>query len=169
MAIQQSTFDATLTTVQQGAADCSFILGTALMYGGGAILLIMSVVGTISVDIVLLVWLSKQNSSSNSFLTGYLVGSMFSRPYYHHCHHHCDYSVNNDFLITLMIMSVIMTLVAVVLSICLGVPQVGAILIAGWALGAVVCLAGFALRTLGENIAPLSPEPVIAEARYAYP
>lgn len=110
------------------------ILGTILMCGGGAGLFVMSVIGTISVDLVLLAYASKRR---DSFLTGFILGSMFQR------------QSMWPFLGT----SLIMTGVAVILSAALGVPGVGALLLAGWAAATLTFSLGAGLYLAGDKLA----------------
>ncbi|MCL5271850.1 MAG: hypothetical protein M1486_00725 [Gammaproteobacteria bacterium] len=63
----------THSEIQKGVSDLSCIIGKGLMYGGGAGLLIMAVIGTVSIDIVLLSYAEKTH---NNFLTGYILGTM---------------------------------------------------------------------------------------------
>lgn len=125
------------TSIQQGVSDLSFIIGTGLMYGGGASLLVMAVVGTMSIDLVLLAYAKKHH---NDFMTGWILGSMFWGP-------------RADPL-PLLIASPITSLIAVGLSVALGVPHVAIALLAGWALAATVFAVGCALLSLSEAIAP---------------
>ncbi|MFI4918374.1 MAG: hypothetical protein ACHP65_02345 [Legionellales bacterium] len=137
-----------MKTIQKGAADFSFILGTGLMYAGAGALFIMAVVGTLAVDLVLLSYAAKQH---NAFLTGFLWGSLFCRP--------------NSTLdpTTLFIASPIMTGIAIALAFGLGVPGVGIALIAGWAVAATLFGAGYLLRGLADVIKPDAIEPDSSE------
>lgn len=128
------------SSVEKGIADFSLIIGKGLMYGGGAGLLIMAVVGTIAIDLVLLAYAEKHH---NDFMTGWILGTMFWGP-------------RVDPL-PLLIASPITSLIAVGLSLALGVPQVGVALLAGWALAATVFTVGCALVSLSESI-NLEPE-----------
>ena len=124
-------------TMQKGVADFSLIIGKGLMYGGGAGLLIMAAIGTVSIDIVLLAYAEKNH---NSFLTGYILGTMFWGPKFDP--------------LPLLIASPITSIIAVGLSVVLGVPAVGAAILAGWALAATVLALGFGLMALGQAINP---------------
>ncbi|KTC91742.1 hypothetical protein [Legionella cincinnatiensis] len=128
------------SSVEKGIADFSLIIGKGLMYGGGAGLLIMAVVGTIAIDLVLLAYAEKHH---NDFMTGWILGTMFWGP-------------RVDPL-PLLIASPITSLIAVGLSLALGVPQVGVALLTGWALAATVFTVGCALVSLSESI-NLEPE-----------
>ncbi|QEY52214.1 hypothetical protein [Legionella longbeachae] len=128
------------SSLQKGIADFSLILGKGLIYGGGAGLLIMAVVGTIAIDLVLLAYAEKHH---NDFMTGWILGTMFWGP-------------RVDPL-PLLIVSPITSLIAVGLSLALGVPQVGVALLAGWALASTVFAIGCALVSLSESL-NLEPE-----------
>ncbi len=124
-------------SIQKGASDFSLILGKALMYGGGAGLLIMAGVGTVAIDVVLLAY---ANKTHNGFLTGFILGSMFFGP-----------KIDP---IPLLVISPITSLIAVGLSVALGVPMVGAAILAGWALAATFIGIGYGLMSLAEAIDP---------------
>ncbi|KTD56786.1 hypothetical protein Lsan_2946 [Legionella santicrucis] len=128
------------SSVQKGIADFSLIIGKGLIYGGGAGLLVMAVVGTIAIDLVLLTYAEKHH---NDFMTGWILGTMFWGPRVEP--------------LPLLIVSPITSLIAVGLSFALGVPQVGVALLAGWALAATVFTVGCALVSLSESI-NLDPE-----------
>lgn len=128
------------SSLQKGIADFSLIIGKGLIYGGGAGLLIMAVVGTIAIDLVLLAYAEKHH---NDFMTGWILGTMFWGP-------------RIDPL-PLLIVSPMTSLIAVGLSLALGVPQVGVALFAGWALASTVFAIGCALVSLSESI-NLEPE-----------
>ena len=120
-------------SVKKPAADMCHILGTILMCGGGAGLFVMSVIGTLSVDLVLLAYASKQR---NPFLTGFVLGSMFSR----------------QSMWPFLGCSLAITGVAVILSVALGVPGIGALLLAGWAAAALTFSVGVALYHAGDKL-----------------
>ncbi len=125
------------TSIQKGVSDFSFIIGAGLMYGGGAALLVMAVLGTISIDLVLLAYAEKKH---NDFMTGWILGAMF-------------WGQRVDPL-PLLIASPITSLIAIGLSVALGVPHIGVALLAGWALAATVLAIGCALIALSETITP---------------
>lgn len=107
------------------------------MYGGGAGLLIMAAVGTVSIDIVLLSYAEKHH---NSFLTGYILGTMLWGP--------------QPDPLPMLIMSPITSIIAVGLSVALGVPAVGAAILVGWGLAATVLGLGYGLMALAEAMEP---------------
>ncbi len=121
-------------SIKKPAADMCHILGTILMCGGGAGLFIMSVVGTLSVDLVLLAYASRRN---DQFLTGFILGSMFQR----------------QSMWPFLGCSLAMTGVAVILSVALGVPGAGALLLAGWAAATLTFSLGVGLYQAGEKLA----------------
>ena len=121
--------------IQQGASDVSGFLGTVLMYSGGAGLFVMAVVGTIAIDMVLL---TAAAQSHNDFVTAIVFMSIFMGP-------------RPDPFFAL-IASPLTTAIAVVLAVCLGVPQVGFALMAGWAIAASLCLLGYGLLTLSDAL-----------------
>ncbi|WP_058494373.1 hypothetical protein [Legionella worsleiensis] len=123
--------------VQKGTADLTMIMGKILMYSGGAGLLIMAAFGTVAIDVVLLAYANKNH---NSFLTGFLIGALFWGP-------------RVDPL-PLLIASPITSLIAVGLSVLLGVPMVGAAILAGWAMAAVVMGVGYGLMALADVMQP---------------
>lgn len=137
-------------SMQKGASDFSFIIGKGLIYGGGASLLLMAAVGTVAIDIVLLAYADKTH---NSFLTGFILGSMFFGP-----------QVDP---LPLLIASPITSLIAVGLSVALGVPMVGAAILAGWALATTLLAVGFGLVALSEAIEP-EPEEYISGLSFSY-
>lgn len=138
-----------LYSAQKGIADFTFIIGTGLKYGGAGSLFVMAVVGTISVDIVLLAYAEKRH---NEFLTGFIIGSMLSR--------------DNFEPIALLIASPITSAIAIGLSVALGVPQVGLAIFAGWAFASVLFAVGVGLQALSKAI---KPEPEDAFNYYASP
>lgn len=126
-------------SIKRTVSELSDILGTILIYGGGAGLLIMAIVGTVAIDIVILAALTKHRSHNASFLTGYLCGSFFA--------------YRNPDPVPILIASPITTAVAIVLSIFLGVPAIGIALAAGWAIAASIFCLGLALQSLAAEIA----------------
>lgn len=126
--------------IQKGASDFSLIIGKGLMYGGGAALLVMAAVGTLAIDLVLLMYARKTH---NGFLTGFILGSMFT-----------GVAMNP---VPLLIASPITSLIAVVLAVALGEPLVGAGIVAGWALAASLLGLGYGLMVLGNAMKP-APE-----------
>lgn len=126
-------------SLQQSASDLTVILGQSLMVGGGAGLLVMAAIGTIAIDLVFLTYAEKQR---NAFLTGFLFGSLFNGP-------SADPS-------TMLIASPITSAIAVVLSIALGVPQVGAAIMAGWLIAATMFTIGYGVYSLGKELEPAS-------------
>lgn len=128
-------------SLQKGASDFSLIIGKGLIYGGGGALLIMAAVGTVAIDLVILAYAGKTH---NSFLTGFILGSMFWGP-------------KMD-PVPLLIASPITSVIAVGLSFLLGVPMVGAGIVAGWALAATLLGIGFGLHALGKAIEPAPEE-----------
>lgn len=123
---------------QKAVSDSAWVLGTGTYYVGAGSLFVMAVVGTVSIDLVLL---SYAKEKKNEFFTGYLLGSMFNR------------SSNNDPLTALMF-SPITTGFAVLLSVYLGVPGVGLALLAGWAAAATIFLTGLGLLELADRFEP---------------
>jgi hypothetical protein len=128
-------------SIQKGVSDFSFIIGRGLMYGGGAGLVVMAVVGTLSVDLVLLAAAERHH---NHFLTGFVLGSMFSR--------------GNVDPVPLLIASPITSVIAVALSFALGVPGVGVGILIGWGVAASLLAIGYGLEQLSKAIDP-EPEP----------
>jgi hypothetical protein len=124
-------------SIQKGVSDFSYIIGQGLIYGGGASLLVMAAVGTVAIDLVLLAYADKTH---NDFLTGFILGSMFFGP-----------KVDP---LPLLIASPITSLIAVGLSVALGVPMIGAAILAGWAFAAALLAVGFGLVALSEAIEP---------------
>lgn len=138
-----------MRSIQKGASDFSFIIGTGLKYGGAFGLFAMAVVGTVAIDIVILAALTQNNdrhshghssSGNNSFVTGYILGSMFSQG-------------NTDFRY-LLIASPITSLIAVALSFALGVPGVGVGILIGWGVAATLLALGLGLEALSKSIDP---------------
>lgn len=135
-------------------------LGKGIVYLGMGTMFVMAIVGSISIDLVLVAALAKalrSNSSSNnnSFLTGYLWGTLFSS----------RNSSTGGFYSNLGVMllaSPILTLAAIGLSFALGVPEVGIALAVGWgvafglvALGAFIHGVGKMLESLTSVIGSL--------------
>jgi hypothetical protein len=117
-------------------------VGGGMVVTGVFMLGVMTVVGTISVDLALLAWVMQESENNHrhhhrhddhSFLTGVLVGQMFSGS-----HHHYHRSDSID-LTLLFLGSLATSIAAVVLSFCLGVPYIGLMLIAGWTVSADAC------------------------------
>lgn len=130
-----------LQDAQQGVSDITDFFGTALLYGGGACLITMGVVSTVSIDLVFLKFAEKQR---NPFITGFLWGLIFSG------------NNKNDpkDVLMLLIISPFTAAVAVALSVLLGVPEVGAFLVMGWAAASLITAAGWALKSIAASIAP---------------
>ncbi len=138
-------------SIQKGISDFSFIIGTGLMYSGATSLLAMAIIGTVSIDLVILSAVTNSNkehrnhhhhgSNNNQFLTGYILGSMFSNQ------HPSD-------PVPLLIISPITSLIAIGLSVALGVPYIGVAIAAGWALAITMFAVGHALIALSEAIDP---------------
>lgn len=120
------------------------ITGEVIINIGAACLFMMAIIGTISIDLVILAAIvaasEKSNRREHSFLTGYLWGSMFSNRH----HHNDDYSV-------MLIISPITTAIAITLSIFLGVPMVGLALAAGWLASLGIMGVGIMLYNIGDN------------------
>lgn len=132
-------------------SDLTMILGTALKYTGGAALLVMAVIGTLSIDIVLLLYILKRTEKGdNTFLTFLLWNNFFSSPRCHHSHG----SSNSDDYPILLLVSPITSLIAVGLAIGLGMPHVGLAILGGWVIAASIYLLGKGLEALAEYIAP---------------
>lgn len=127
-------------SLQKGVSDFSFIIGRGMIYGGAGALFVMAVVGTISIDLVLL---SAAEKNHDRFLTGFVLGSMFSR--------------GNTDPVPLLIASPISSAIAVVLSVALGVPEVGLVIMAGWLLAATTLAIGYGIEALAKAI---NPDPV---------
>ncbi|RUR13271.1 hypothetical protein [Legionella sp. km772] len=138
---------AVMNSIQQGVSDFTMIIGTGLKYGGAGGLFAMAVVGTISIDLVLL---TAAERNRDSFLTGFILGSMFSR--------------GNVNPIPLLIASPITSAIAVGLSFALGVPGAGLAILAGWALAATLLAVGLGLENLAKAIEP-EPE---SSYRFSY-
>jgi hypothetical protein len=124
--------------------------GKGVTYLGLGALFAMSIIGSLSIDIVILMAISKEadrnhRREENSFATGFLWGMMFSN---NNSRHRGFY----DNALSMMIFSLFLTGIAVILSVALGVPEVGFVLVAGW-LGAFATLAaGVAIHALGEGL-----------------
>lgn len=131
----------TLSTVQKTVSDFSFILGKGMMYGGGAGLFLMACVGTVAIDLVLLAYAEKHH---DNFMTGFILGSIFWGP-------------RIDPL-PLLIASPITSIIAVGLSVALGVPTMGAAILAGWACSAALLALGYGALALSEAIHPEAEE-----------
>ena len=134
---------AVMNSIQRGVSDFTMLIGTGLKYGGAGGLFVMAVVGSISIDLVLL---SAAEKNRDSFLTGYILGSMFSR--------------GNVNPIPLLIASPITSAIAVGLSFALGVPGTGLAILAGWVLAATLLAVGLGLESLAKA---LDPEPEFEE------
>lgn len=130
----------TKQAIQKGVADFSFIIGTGMYYGGAAALFTMAVVGTVAVDLVVLSYAKKNNTQ---FLSGFLCSSFFSR----------QPNLGNlgNFGIALIV-SPITTALAIALSVCLGVPQVGLYLMAGWLTAGLSFAVGKKLLEFSNNL-----------------
>lgn len=144
--------------IQQGVSDLSMIIGLGMMYGGGAALFIMAVVGTLAIDLVLLCFLMKEARSSrgNPFLTGFLLGALCFRP---------GPTGGVGDMTSLLIASPITSGIAVALAFGLGVPVVGLAILAGWLAAATLLLIGYAATALAEAI---KPAPAIASPVCAF-
>ena len=136
------------TQIQKGVADLSHIIGLGLVYGGGAGLLAMAVIGTVSIDIVLLAYAEKKH---DDFMTGWILASMFTAPKFDPA--------------PLLIASPITTLLAVALSIALGVPGTGMALLAGWAVASALLLSGLAVLSFSHAI---EPETDLTSSSFSY-
>ncbi|MDI1352241.1 MAG: hypothetical protein PSV35_05640 [bacterium] len=139
-----------MRVIQKGIADFTYIIGMGLKYGGAGALFLMAIVGTISIDLVLLAAAEKTN---NSFLTGFILGSMFSR--------------GNIDPLPLLIISPITSLIAVTLSFVLAVPTVGVAILAGWALAASLLALGSGIEAIAQAIEPDESEAEYSSLRFA--
>lgn len=113
--------------------------GKGIMYIGAGALFLMAIVGTISIDLVILAAVSKdKKSSGGSFFTGYLLGSLFSK--------------NDSSPVVSLILSPITTTIAIALAFVLGVPEVGVALAAGWGIAAGAVGLGWAVNRAGDML-----------------
>ena len=123
------------------------LLGELITSIGMAAIILMFLVGTIAIDIVILAYLSKEarrnDNHDHQFLTGYLFGLFWSN---HDSNHRSFYSNTKD----MMIASMLLTAVAILLSVVLEVPEVGALLVSGWAVSCAIILLGMAVYSLGD-------------------
>lgn len=128
-----------MRAIQKAVADFSYIIGAGMMYGGGLGLLSMAIIGTVSLDIVLLAYAEKKH---NDFMTGWILASMFFGP--------------KQDPVPLLIASPITSLIAVALSFALEVPHIGLAILAGWAIASTLFVVGLGLMVASES---LQPEP----------
>ena len=123
--------------------------GEYIKYTGLVLLTMMAVVGTVAIDIVILVAIlteSKKNeqrgheNEGHGFFTGYVIGVMFS-----------NHNQSSPLQTTIqLLLSPITTLIAIALSVCLGVPQVGIALAIGWGVAVGVLALGMGISQLAE-------------------
>lgn len=125
--------------VQQGVSDFTHILGLGLMYAGAGALFVMAIVGTISIDLVILAYAERHH---NSFLTAYIWFSLFTGGNGHHDP------------IPLLIASPITSIIAIALSFALGVSGVGIGIAIGWGVAFGILALGFIIDAIAEAIKP---------------
>ena len=122
-----------LKTVVRGFFGVQKALAMGVLYLGMGALFMMSVVGTIASDIVILTAIlsSRNRADASLFLTGYLWGMLlspgFSRPYA---------------VAPMLLASPLLTGLANILSVLLGVPAVGWALGMGWVVAGSIVVAG---------------------------
>lgn len=128
------------------------IFGKGITYLGFGALFLMSIVGSISIDIVILMAISKaankDRHQSDAFVTGFLWGMLFSS------NRSTERSLYQDAR-NMIIYSPFLTGIAVALSFLLGVPEIGVLLIAGWVGALGILIAGIAIHALGERLGDL--------------
>ena len=114
--------------------------GKGITYIGMGSMFVMAMIGTISIDIVLIAWINKESRrhGSNGFLTGFLWGTMFSNRNSGSLYYNAG---------IMLLLSPVTTAVAIGLSFLVGVPGVGIALIMGW--GAAFGLVGLGLAIYG--------------------
>lgn len=131
-------------------------IGTGIMYVGIFGVGAMLIVGTVSLDIVILAFLAKEsrNNRGNAFITGYLWGSLFNRPdpYYYSSSRYGYYQAPLPDMTVLLIASPIITIIAIAASFALGVPGVGVGLFLGWAAALSTIGVGYAIHQLGNGL-----------------
>ncbi len=118
------------------------LLGLGISYIGLGAVFAMAVVGTISIDLVILAYIAKENrsNSSNMFLSLMLWNFMFKQE--------TSYA---SFGISLLL-SPFLSAISVGLAVALGVPEIAVLLIAGWAGAFTIILAGAVIYGLGDAI-----------------
>ncbi|OGV25364.1 MAG: hypothetical protein A3F18_00170 [Legionellales bacterium RIFCSPHIGHO2_12_FULL_37_14] len=116
--------------------------GIGVTWVGLACLFVASVVGTVSIDLVILMALSKSGSRHNGVLTGFILGSFLFR----------DRSYSYTSPAVLMVSSLIMTAIAIGIAMAYAMPFVAIILAGIWALAIGVTGLGIGIKALGEVI-----------------
>jgi hypothetical protein len=140
-------------------------VGEYIAYTSMFFLLIMGIVGTMSIDIVILAVLLKEaKHNDNAFATGFLWGLLFSynRPYYGSSHYGPDPLYDNAGI--LICVSLIMTAIAMVLAATLGVPEIALFLAIGWGGAIAITSIGLGVYGFAEWLEGLLEESVIPVA-----
>jgi hypothetical protein len=118
------------------------LLGLGISYLGLGAVFAMAVIGTISIDLVILAYIAKESrsNSSNIFLSLMLWNFMFRHD-----------SAYVSFGVSLLV-SPFLSAISVGLAVALGVPEIAVLLIAGWAGAFTIILAGAVIYGLGDAI-----------------
>ena len=115
--------------------------GTGTMYVGGGALFVMAVVGTLSIDIVMMAAVQKQAKE------GKYVDLLFTMYVWHLLSGNNGQPMNP---LILLAISPITSAIAIVLSVAYEVPMVGACIAGGWGIAASILLLGWAINKLGK-------------------
>jgi hypothetical protein len=124
-------------------------VGQGIMNVGLGLLFVSAVVGSISLDIVILCAIlsgKTKSSSQNAFVTGYMLGAFSSRD-------------NNRFsssLSVLFISSLIITAIAIALALTYGMPVVAGALVLTWLVPAAITLIGATVEFFGKLMEKVS-------------
>lgn len=118
------------------------LLGLGISYLGLGAVFAMAVIGTISIDLVILAYIAKESrsNSSNIFLSLMLWNFMFR-----HDSAYVSFGVS-------LLASPFLSAISVGLAVALGVPEFAVLLIAGWAGAFTIILAGAVIYGLGDAI-----------------
>ena len=129
------------------------LLGKGVTYLGMGALFLMAVVGTLSIDIVVLMFIAKEGKKHNNdgFFTGYLLGLLMSN---NRQNNSTYYNAGSTYYNAgmMLLMSPFITAIAIALSFALGVGSVGIALAMGWGVAAGILLVGLMIYGIADGL-----------------
>lgn len=118
------------------------ILGMGVVYIGLGALFTMAIIGTMSLDLLLLCMLSQSNSRNNNFLTTLFMWNIMLS-------NRSSLYENIGFS---LLASPFISAISIGLSVAVGLPEFGVLLLAGWVGAFTILLVGAAIYGLGDTL-----------------